>query len=91
MSQRERIAGDCRDPGVGTEQLRRRMRSQMSDRPVSLQLAETILDVFRNSGATQLEQCAALDVARALVPYVARPLSILPTLNLRRHLPNSRD
>lgn len=74
MSQRERIAGDCRDPGVGTEQLRRRMRSQMSDRPVSLQLAETILDVFRNSGATQLEQCAALDVARALVPVCGASL-----------------
>ncbi len=40
----------------------------MRDRPVSLQLAEQIMALFQNSGATQLEQLAALDVARALVP-----------------------
>lgn len=40
----------------------------MAEKPVSLQLAEVILDLFRNSGATQVEQFAALDVARALVP-----------------------
>lgn len=40
----------------------------MQDKPVSLKLAETILDLFRDSGATQVEQFAALDVARALVP-----------------------
>ena len=39
----------------------------MRDKLVSLQLAESILDLFKESGATQVEQYAALDVARALV------------------------
>ena len=50
----------------------------MADKPVSLQLAEVILDLFRNSGATQVEQFAALDVARALVPVGGAPLVTTP-------------
>lgn len=47
----------------------------MSDKPVSLQLGEMILELFRDSGATQLEQLAALDVARALVPVSGSSLT----------------
>jgi hypothetical protein len=35
---------------------------------LSLQLGEMITELLRRSGATQVEQFAALDVARALVP-----------------------
>lgn len=46
----------------------------MLDRPIALQLAEMIMSTFETSGATQTEQYAALDVARALVGVSAASL-----------------
>ena len=47
----------------------------MDERPMSLELGEAILRLLRDSGATQIEQYAALDVARALVPVSGSSLT----------------
>lgn len=39
----------------------------MAERALSLQLAEQITTLFRDCGATQVEQYVALTIARALV------------------------
>ncbi len=48
----------------------------MRDVPVSLTLALQILDLFMDSGVTQVEQYVALDVARALVAVSGASLVI---------------
>ncbi len=38
---------------------------------VSIVLAEKIMDLFEESGATELERLAALEICKALVPVTA--------------------
>lgn len=47
----------------------------MDGKPVSLKLGEMIFEMLRGSGATQLEQLCAIDVARALVPVSGSSLT----------------
>jgi hypothetical protein len=46
------------------------MSTVTGHRPISLVLAEQILDMFEESGASEAQMYSALDVVRSLVPVL---------------------
>lgn len=62
----------------------------MSNNCVSLQLAEMILEMFRTSGATQIEQLAALDVARAIKQVDGKRLQYGESVDNPPYLPQPK-